>query len=273
MRSILALQSHLNLKTFHRLLMSIHPESSKDEIRLSRRSILQWAVAAPAALALSRVVGDIPAAFAAPTGPYKLPPLPYSYASLAPTISEMTMRLHHDKHHQAYVDKLNAAVAGKPELAGKTPQTLIQNLAAVPDSVREAVRNQGGGHVNHTMYWEIMSPKGGGAPTGDIADAIKSNFGSFDNFKAKFNEAGEKRFGSGWVWLVSDKGKMKIISTPNQDNPLMMGMFPVMGNDVWEHAYYLTYQNKRAAYLKAWWNVVNWNAVNSRLRYLSTLKA
>ncbi|RYX84792.1 superoxide dismutase [bacterium] len=215
----------------------------------------------------------MPFAQAAPAGPFKLPPLPYAYGSLAPTISEMTMRIHHDKHHQTYVDKLNAAVVATPSLAGKTPQTLIQNLAAVPESVRTAVRNNAGGHVNHTMYWEIMSPNGGGAPTGDIAEVIKSSFGSFDNFKAKFNEAGEKRFGSGWVWLVADKGEFKIVSTPNQDNPLITGQFPIMGNDVWEHAYYLTYQNKRAAYLKAWWNVVNWNAINSRLRYYKNQNA
>ena len=251
--------------------MSFNPESQeKEEARLSRRTLLQWAVAAPAALALSRVVTEMPLAEAAPKGPFSLPPLRYPYGSLAPTISEMTMRIHHDKHHQTYVDKLNAAVTATPSLAGKTPQTLIQNLDAVPENVRTAVRNNGGGHVNHTMYWEIMSPKGGGAPTGDIAAAIKSGFGSFDNFKAKFNEAGEKRFGSGWVWLAMDKDGMKIISTPNQDNPLMMGMMPVMGNDVWEHAYYLTYQNRRAAYLKAWWNVVNWDAVNARLRYFKS---
>ncbi|BCM92691.1 superoxide dismutase [Mn] 1 [Abditibacteriota bacterium] len=248
--------------------MSFCPES-KEEMRLSRRSLLQWAVAVPAALAVSRVVAEVPFAEAAPAGPFKLPPLAYPYASLGPTISEMTMRIHHDKHHQAYVDKLNAAVAATPSLAGKSAQTLIQNLDAVPESVRTAVRNNGGGHVNHTMYWEIMNPKGGGAPKGDIAAAIRTNFGSFDNFVKKFDEAGEKRFGSGWVWLAMDKGKMKILSTPNQDNPLMMGMMPIFGNDVWEHAYYLTYQNRRGEYLKAWWHVVNWDAVNARLHYFA----
>ena len=250
----------------------ILPQNSPTDLQLSRRKLLQWAIAAPAALAISRISSDPATAVAAPKGPFKLPSLPYGYTALAPVIGESTMRIHHGKHHQGYVDKLNAAVNSTPSLAGKNAQTLIQNLAAVPESARTAIRNNGGGHVNHTMFWEIMSPHGGGAPKGDIATAIRTAFGSFDNFKAKFNEAGEKRFGSGWVWLAFDKGDLKIVSTPNQDNPLMMGMYPVMGNDVWEHAYYLTYQNRRAAYLKAWWDVVNWDVVNSRLRYFKNLK-
>jgi Fe-Mn family superoxide dismutase len=200
----------------------------------------------------------------------KLPPLPYSYSALNETIDTRTMRLHHDKHHATYVKNLNEVIKATPALQNKTPQALIMSLPSVPENVRDKVRNNAGGHVNHTMFWQIMSPNGGGQPTGTIGQVIRSTFGSFDNFKTRFNDAGAKRFGSGWVWLVMNKGRYEIISTPNQDNPLMMGMFPIMGNDVWEHAYYLKYQNRRPEYLKAWWNVVNWNEINHRLRYMGS---
>lgn len=243
---------------------------------LSRRDLMRLALVAPAALAASRFMIEGGPALAAPkaapapkvSGPFKLPPLKYPYNALVRSIDESTMRIHHGKHHQAYVDKLNEAVAKAPALKGKSAQSMLMGLDAVPENVRDAVRNNAGGHVNHTMFWEIIGPKGGGAPTGDIATIINTNFGSFANFKAKFEEAGTKRFGSGWVWLVGDAGKFGIISTPNQDSPLLQGLFPVMGNDVWEHAYYLKYQNKRADYLKAWWNVVDWNAVNKRIAYM-----
>ena len=175
------------------------------------------------------------------------------------------MQFHHDRHHAAYVKNLNDAVNKYPELKSKSVEELISDLNSIPEDIRTTIRNNGGGHVNHTMFWEIMSPNGGGEPTGAIATAIKANFGSFDEFKKQFNDAGAKRFGSGWAWLVrTQDGKLAVTSTANQDSPLMEGSYPVMGNDVWEHAYYLKYQNKRADYLNAWWNVVNWNEVNKR---------
>jgi Fe-Mn family superoxide dismutase len=196
---------------------------------------------------------------------YEVPPLPYAYNALEPHIDEQTMHLHHDKHHAAYVAKLNGAVEKYPDLQKKSAEELIRNLGALPEDIRGVVRNNGGGHVNHTMFWEIMGPQKGGAPTGAIADAIKKAFGAFESFKEKFEAAGVNQFGSGWAWLVSTKsGELKITSTPNQDNPMSNGEFPVMGNDVWEHAYYLKYQNRRPDYLKAWWNVVNWDEVNKR---------
>jgi Fe-Mn family superoxide dismutase len=194
----------------------------------------------------------------------ELPKLPYDYAALEPTIDEATMKLHHDKHHQAYITKLNGAIEKHPELGKKDPEDLLRDLSAVPDDVRGAVRNNGGGHVNHTMFWQIMKPGGGGEPTGKIAEHIKKDFGSFEDFKTKFNEAGANQFGSGWAWLVSEGGKLKVISTPNQDSPLSHGLYPIMGNDVWEHAYYLKYNNRRPEYLAAWWAVVNWDEVNKR---------
>jgi len=195
----------------------------------------------------------------------EVPALSYAYEALEPTIDSQTMHLHHDKHHQAYVDNFKAALEKAPELKAKSPEDLLRNLQAVPEAVRTAVQNNGGGHVNHAMFWAIMAPNAGGAPTGAIGDAIKSTFGDFAQFQEKFNDAGVKRFGSGWAWLVQGKSGLEIISTANQDSPLMQGLYPVMGNDVWEHAYYLKYQNRRAEYLKAWWNVVNWNEVNKRL--------
>jgi Fe-Mn family superoxide dismutase len=196
---------------------------------------------------------------------YEVPPLPYAYNALEPHIDEQTMHLHHDKHHAAYVTKLNGAVEKYPDLAKKSAEDLVRNLSAVPEDVRGAVRNHGGGHVNHTMFWEIMGGKGGN-PTGAVADGINKAFGNFEAFKEKFEAAGANQFGSGWAWLVKTKsGEFKVTSTANQDNPMTNGEFPLLGNDVWEHAYYLKYQNRRPDYLKAWWNVVNWDEVNKRL--------
>src|SRR5579875_2326020 len=196
---------------------------------------------------------------------FEVPPLPYDYTALEPTIDEQTMHLHHDKHHQAYVTNLNAAIEKHPELGSKSAEEILKDINSVPEDIRTAVRNNGGGHVNHTMFWEIMKPGGSKEPTGALAEAINSTFGSFDNFKSQFNDAGAKRFGSGWVWLVrGGNGQLQIISTANQDSPLMEGQFPIMGNDVWEHAYYLKYQNRRPEYLGAWWNVVNWDEVAKR---------
>jgi len=197
---------------------------------------------------------------------HEVPPLPYDYAALEPYIDEQTMRLHHDKHHAAYVTNLNAALEKHPQLQGKGLEDLLRDINSVPEDIRTAVRNHGGGHANHTMFWAIMKPNGGGEPTGAIADAIRGAFGSFDNLKTKFNEAGAKVFGSGWVWVVNKPGSgIELITTPNQDSPLMQGMDPIFGNDVWEHAYYLKYQNRRPEYLSAWWNVVNWDEINKRL--------
>ena len=194
---------------------------------------------------------------------YQVPPLPYDYDALEPHIDAQTMTLHHDKHHQAYVDKANDALAGGP-LDGKPIEEVIANLGDVPEDKRGAVRNNGGGHLNHSLFWESMSPNGGGAPDGDLGAAIDAAFGSFDAFKEQFEAAGVARFGSGWAWLVVDGGALKITSTANQDSPLTDGQTPLLGNDVWEHAYYLKYQNRRPEYLKAWWNVVDWNKVAER---------
>lgn len=196
---------------------------------------------------------------------HALLPLPYEYNALEPYIDEETMRLHHDKHHLAYVNNLNSALEKYPELFGKSVQDLLKNLNGLPEDIRMAVRNNAGGHVNHAMFWEIMNPGGRKEPAGELAKEIKNAFGGFEEFKDAFNDAGVKRFGSGWVWLVRKKeGNLEIISTPNQDNPIIESHWPIMGNDVWEHAYYLKYRNMRVDYLKAWWNVVNWKEVNSR---------
>ena len=238
---------------------------------MNKREFLRYALYAPAAVALwTRTSYSSPAAVISvsqqtASGPHKLPPLPYEYNALEPYIDTETMQLHHDKHHAAYVNNLNAAIAKHPELSNRSAEDLIRNLQSVPADIREQVRNNGGGHVNHTMFWQIMKPNGGGEPTGPIAEAIKRTFGSFAEFKKQFNDAGMKRFGSGWVWLIRSKdGQLQITSTPNQDNPLMEGHCPIMGNDVWEHAYYLKYQNRRNEYLEAWWNVVNWDEINRR---------
>ena len=198
--------------------------------------------------------------------PFSLPPLPYPTDALEPHIDKMTMEIHHGKHHNAYVTNVNKALESASNLANKTVEELLaNNCAIVPDAIKIAVRNNGGGHINHSMFWTILSPKGGGQPSGALADAIKSTFGGFDAFKEKFNNAAATRFGSGWAWLVKDgSGKLDIYSTANQDSPVMEGKFPVMGLDVWEHAYYLKYQNRRPDYIAAWWNVVNWPEIEKR---------
>jgi Fe-Mn family superoxide dismutase len=196
---------------------------------------------------------------------FELPPLPYDYSALEPYIDTQTMQIHHDKHHQTYVTNVNNALQGQDQLASMSVDDLLRNINQIPESIRTAVRNNAGGHSNHSMFWNIMKPNGGGEPTGDLASAIQQAFGSFDAFKTAFNDAGTKRFGSGWAWLVLDSsGKLQVISTANQDSPLMDSLYPVMGNDVWEHAYYLKYQNRRPEYLNAWWNVVNWDEVARR---------
>jgi superoxide dismutase, Fe-Mn family len=198
---------------------------------------------------------------------HSLPPLPYDYSALEPHIDAQTMTLHHDKHHAAYVNNLNAAIEKHPQLGSKSVEDLLRDINSIPEDVRAAVRNNGGGHMNHTMFWQIMKPKGGGPPTGRVGDEIKKAFGSFEEFQKQFNDAGTKRFGSGWVWLVRSKaGKLEVISTANQDNPIIDGHHAIMGNDVWEHAYYLKYQNRRPEYLAAWWNVVNWDEINKRFK-------
>jgi Fe-Mn family superoxide dismutase len=195
---------------------------------------------------------------------FELPPLPYAYDALEPYIDVQTMQLHHDKHHATYVTNLNNALKGH-DFENLPVEQVIRRLNEVPESVRTVVRNNGGGHLNHSMFWQIMKPNGGGQPAGELASAITSTFGSFDAFKTAFNDAGVKRFGSGWAWLAADRsGKLQVISTANQDSPLIDGLYPVMGNDVWEHAYYLKYQNRRPEYLGAWWNVVNWDEIAKR---------
>ena len=195
---------------------------------------------------------------------HEVPPLPYDYNALEPHIDEQTMRIHHDKHHAAYVTNLNAALEKHPDLQSKSIEDLLKSINSVPEDIRTAVRNNGGGHANHTMFWEIMGPGKGGAPVGNLASAINAAFGTFDTFKEKLSAAGVARFGSGWAWLIKTSSGLEIASTPNQDNPLMEGKHAVLGVDVWEHAYYLKYQNRRPDYLAAWWNVVNWQEAENR---------
>jgi Fe-Mn family superoxide dismutase len=209
------------------------------------------------------------------TYPFQLAPLPYAFDALEPVIDAQTMQLHHDKHHQTYVDKLNEALKDHTEFHNRPLEQILQNLSEVPESARTAVRNHGGGHVNHTMFWNVMKRNDGAAPQGAMLKAIEQAFGTFDDFKTQFNDAGAKLFGSGWVFVVVDRengGKLKIQALPNQDSPLLQNMPVVFGNDVWEHAYYLKYQNKRADYLKAWWEVVNWEAVAERMNSFQTGK-
>ena len=197
---------------------------------------------------------------------YTLPELPYAYDALAPHIDEETMRIHHDKHHAAYVTKVNAALENHPELAQLSINELMQKLDSVPEDIKTAVQNNGGGHANHSLFWEILSPNGGGKPSGELAAAIDETFGSFDEFKEKFSATGAGRFGSGWAWLVVTDGKLEVIDTLNQDSPLSLGKTPILGLDIWEHAYYLNYQNKRPEYISAFWNVVNWDEVAKRYK-------
>jgi Fe-Mn family superoxide dismutase len=195
---------------------------------------------------------------------YELPELPYAYDALEPHIDKETMNIHHTKHHNTYVTNVNAALEGHEDLASKSVEELISDLQAVPEDIRTAVRNNGGGHANHSLFWQLLTPNGTGAPSGELAEAINSKFGSFDEFKTKFENAGKTRFGSGWAWLVVNNGELEVTSTANQDSPLMEGQTPILGVDVWEHAYYLKYQNKRPDYLAAFWNVVNWDEVSRR---------
>lgn len=245
--------------------------------KLRPRRVLRFILPGFAAIALglTLLLGMHPATVAAPSAPvtlaatgtasFQVPPLPYAYDALAPYIDAQTMRLHHDKHHQAYVTNLNAAIAKYPGLQNKSAEELIQHLNRIPEDIRTVVRNNAGGHLNHSLFWKSMAPNRSGVPTGELAAAINQTFGSFDRFKQQFNDLGMKRFGSGWVWLVRTKnGKLALTSTANQDSPLLDGYYPLLGNDLWEHAYYLTYQNRRADYLNAWWRVVNWDAVNQR---------
>lgn len=241
---------------------------------LASQSLVQMAFA-PASVASPSAVSQRPPGTAPSAAPavapsanlYKLEPLPYDYAALEPYIDARTMQLHHDKHHGGYVKGLNEALKQYPMVSKRPLADLVRDLNSVPEPIRKKVRNFGGGHINHTLYWSIMAPKAGGAPKGPLAEAINKTFGSFEQFKQQFNKAGADRFGSGWVWLVRDKaGQLKIMSTPNQDNPIMEDptLYPIMGNDVWEHAYYLKYQSRRAEYMNNWWNVVNWTEVERR---------
>ena len=195
---------------------------------------------------------------------HELPALPYDNDALEPHIDARTMEIHHDKHHNAYVTNLNKALEGHPDLAAKPLEDLLADMSSIPESIRGAVRNHGGGHANHSLFWTVMSASGGGAPDGDLAAAIERDFGSFEDFKQRFTQAAATLFGSGWAWLVVDGGKLAIVTKPNQDSPLMEGQTPILGVDVWEHAYYLNYQNRRPDYLAAWWNVVDWSAVAGR---------
>jgi len=237
-------------------------------MNVTRREALSTLGASALALAAAGrgLDASVPGQAQAAAGPYTLAPLPYAFDALEPHIDAQTMQIHHDRHHQAYVNNLNTALAGAGE-AGKAPlEDLLKNLAALPESVRTAVRNNGGGHVNHVQFWTLMAPGAGGPPTGAIADAINGAFGSFDAFKDQFSKAAMGRFGSGWAWLSEEKGKLVIHSTANQDTPSMEGKRAIFGLDVWEHAYYLKYQNRRADYVGAFWNVVNWAEVNKRLK-------
>ena len=218
----------------------------------------------PVAVVLGVFALSFAADAAAPSGPYTLPPLPYAYEALEPHIDAETMRIHHNKHHQAYVTNANKLLADLPELAKLSPAELLRNLDKAPESIRSGLLNNVGGHLNHTEFWLMMSPNGGGKPSGDLAKAIDNAFGSFEEFKKLFTDAAMKRFGSGWAWLVVKDGKLEVLSTPNQNPPLLDGQTALLGLDVWEHAYYLKYQNRRGDYAETWWNVVNWPDVAKR---------
>lgn len=227
----------------------------------SRRGFLRAGIALGGTVVVGRDV-----AAADPKSAFSLPPLPYAADALAPVIDERTMTIHHTKHHQAYIDKLNAAVASEPSLAGKSVEQLLADLASLPETVRTAIRNHGGGHANHTLFWTLMRPpRENNQPTGAVADAIRGTFGSIEAFQEKFSAAAGGQFGSGWAWLVKGPTGLEVLATANQDSPLSQGKKPLLGLDVWEHAYYLTYQNRRPDYIKAWWQVVNWDEVAKRL--------
>jgi Fe-Mn family superoxide dismutase len=235
---------------------------------MNRRSLLK-ALGLTAGLAANfrsfdAALAQAPAAPAAPSGPFKLPPLPYDYDALEPYIDATTMHLHHDKHHQAYVNNLNAAVAAHPDLASKSVEELVSNLNAVPEDIRTAVRNQGGGHANHSFFWLTLSKSGGDAPKADLAKDIDATFGSYSAFQERFSKAAASVFGSGWAWLVWSGGKLNIETSPNQDSPLTLGHTPILGIDVWEHSYYLKYQNRRPEYIAAFYKVVNWDYVSGQ---------
>ena len=228
-------------------------------LHLTRRQFLRTTAAGAAALVLTpRIV------LAQAKGPYTLPPLPYAYDALKKAIDEETMKIHHGRHHQAYVDNLNKAIEKAPDWKGRPIEEVLRNIDKIPKEIRQAVINNGGGHANHTLFWEVMGPQGGGQPKGKLADAIQSTFGSFEKFQDELSQSAMNRFGSGWAWLVVDGGKLRVYSTANQDSPLMQGHTPILGIDVWEHAYYLRYQNRRGDYVKAWWTVVNWDNVSQR---------
>lgn len=231
-----------------------------------RQAIQTTALAAAAATIIPQVIAQTAAA---PSGPFTLPPLPYAFDALEPHIDAKTMEIHHDRHHKAYVDNLNKAVADSPDTAKKSIEDIVKDLNSVPEKIRTAVRNNGGGHFNHSLFWQMMSKSGGGEPKGELAKAIETSFGSFSAFKENFSKAGLGQFGSGWAWLVVSQGKLAIEPSANQDNPLSSGKQPLLGVDVWEHAYYLKYQNKRADYITAWWNVVNWDFVADRYAKLA----
>jgi len=229
---------------------------------MTRRQALK--TTALAATAAAVVPSALAQAAGSPTGPFKLPPLPYAFNALEPHIDARTMEIHHDRHHKAYVDNLNKALSDTPGHVAKSIEELVKDLNAVPERLRTAVRNNGGGHYNHSLFWQMMKKGGGGEPKGELAKAIETSFGSFSTFKDAFAKAGLGQFGSGWAWLVLASGRLAIQSTANQDNPITQGAQPLLGIDVWEHAYYLKYQNKRADYIAAWWNVVNWDFVGDR---------
>lgn len=236
----------------------------------TRRNILKLSIATLATgffggkQFFAQVQQNSPASVPSPRGPYTLPPLPYAYDALEPHIDAETMHIHHDKHHQAYITNANKLLIDQPELAHLSPEELLKNLNKAPESIRTGLRNNVGGHVNHSQFWRMMSPKGGGKPTGPLAKAIEETFGSFENFQEQFRDAALKRFGSGWTWLVLSNGKLRIVSTANQDSPILENQISLLGLDVWEHAYYLKYQNRRPDYIDAWWNVVNWPYVEEQ---------
>ena len=230
---------------------------------ITRRQAIHRTLFATAACALVRPACTC-AADAPPAGPFKLPPLPYAFDALEPSIDARTMEIHHDKHHAAYVNNLNKAVASAPEVAEKSIEDIVRNLNAVPEGIRTAVRNNGGGHYNHSLFWQMMKKEGGGAPKGEVGKAIDAKFGSYDKFKEEFTKAATTVFGSGWAWLTLDGDQLRIEQTPNQDTPLSQGRTPLLGIDVWEHAYYLKYQNRRPEYIGAFFNVIDWDFVNGR---------